>query len=204
MLSSHSAFRIPHSALPTASKPRDNPFRSERIDTLPYRPQGWTWDELLARLETLDRRAAVVGPHGSGKTTLLASLIPRLEARGFACRAHRLRRSDRNVPQDLLAGLTERHILVLDGADLLGRLAWRRVRRAARAAGGLIVACHRPNLLPTLVQCTTRVELLGALVRELHPDATPAVTGSLPALFEKHGGDLRAALRELYDARATR
>jgi hypothetical protein len=186
--------------MPAPNRPRDNPFRSERIDALPYRPQGWTWDELLTRLESLSNRAAVVGPHGSGKTALLALLIPRLEARGFACRAHRLRRSDRDVPQDMLSGLTERHILVLDGADLLGWLAWRRVRRAARGAGGLIVACHRPGLLPTLVECTTSGELLATLVRELHPGGVAGLADSLPALFRKHGGDLRAALRELYDA----
>jgi hypothetical protein len=189
--------------MPDPTRPRDNPFRSEQIDTLPYRPQGWTWEELVARLDSLDNRAAVVGPHGSGKTALVESLIPRLEARGFACRAHRLRRSDRDVPRDVLRGLTERHILVLDGADLLGRLAWRRVRRAAREAGGLVVACHRPGLLPTLVECTTSAELLAALVRELHPDGAPALADALPALFEKHSGDLRAALRELYDASAT-
>lgn len=181
-------------------RPRDNPFRSERIDALPYRPQGWTWDELLTRLESLGRRAAVVGPHGSGKTTLLESLIPRLEARGFACRVHRLRRGDHDVPQDLLRGRTERHILVLDGADLLVRPAWRRVRRAVDEAGGLVVACHRLGLLPTLVECTTSLELLTALVRDLYPDGAPALADSLPALFEKHSGDLRAALRELYDA----
>jgi len=195
--------RPSHSTLPAAAKPRENPFRSERIDALAYRPQGWTWDDLLGRLESLDRRAAVVGPHGSGKTTLLESLAPRIEARGFACRPHRLRRGERDVPRSLLAGLGERDILVVDGADLLGWLAWRRVRRAAREAGGLVIACHRTGLLPTLAECVPSVEMLTALVAELHPIATAALRDGLPALFAKHSGNVRAALRELYDLHAT-
>ena len=73
-------------------------------------------------------------------------------------------------------------------------------RRDRPQSGGLVIACHRPGLLPTLVECTTSVELLAALVRELYPDGAPVLADSLPGLYEKHSGDLRAALRELYDA----
>jgi len=201
MPSSHSAIRIPKSALPAAVRPRDNPFRSERIDALAYRPEGWTWEALLAQLEAMDFRAAVVGPHGSGKTTLLASLVPRLVARGFTCRACRLRRGERDVPPDLLVDAGRSDILIVDGADLLSRAAWRRVRRAALRAGGLVVACHREGLLPTLVECCPSLVTVGAVVDELNPGGVPR--DLLAALFDRHGGNVRSILRELYDLCAT-
>jgi hypothetical protein len=48
---------------------RDNPFAVRRVLKLRYRLSESGWDELLARLERLDHRAAIVGAEGSGKTT---------------------------------------------------------------------------------------------------------------------------------------
>ena len=81
-------------------------------------------------------------------------------------------------------------------------MAWRRVRRAARRAGGLVIACHREGYLPTLIECAPTPEVLASLVAELSPDAAEPLSASLPALFAKHGGNVRAALRELYDVHA--
>lgn len=174
---------------------RDNPFASGRVEKLRYRlPEGLTWDELLARLAALRYRAALVGPHGRGKTTLLEELAARLAARGFRVRTVTLRQEERRVDWRRFRGLGVDDLLFLDGAELLGRLAWLRARFLCRRAGGLIVTSHRPGLLPTLLECGTTPELLAELVREL--------TGAeleTAELFVRHGGNLRLVFWEMYD-----
>jgi hypothetical protein len=180
---------------------RDNPFRSERVLSLRYR-LGGNWDALLARFERLGRRAAVVGPHGSGKTTLLEDLAPRLREAGFTTRPLRL---DTETPRfepgfldRFFASLGPRDLILFDGAEQLGALAWHRFERRARAAAGLLVTQHRPGRLPTLVETSTTPELLETLVAQILGDAAE-LRPTLPALFERHQGNLRDALRELYD-----
>ena len=182
---------------------RDNPFRTERVLRARYRLASGTWDDLLGRLDALGRRAAIVGPHGSGKTTLLEDLAPRLRARGTAIRELRL---DAEAPQfapgaldRLVASLGPRDVILLDGAEQLGWIAWSRFERRARAAAGLVVTSHRPGLLPTLLETSTTPALLDGLVEEILGGLPAEIASITPALFEKHGGNLRDALRELYD-----
>lgn len=177
---------------------RDNPFASDRVLAVRYRlPGDWTWEGLLDRLAALGWRAAIVGPHGRGKTTLLEDLAPRLEARGFRVRMltlwdehPRLGAEDRAHLRDL----GPRDFLLLDGAEQLGPLSWLLLKRRCRGAGGLLVTSHRPGLLPTLLECDTSPELLAGIVRELGAEVPDP-----EALFARHGGNLRNALRELYD-----
>ena len=174
---------------------RDNPFASDRVESLRYRlPDGLTWEDLLQRLADLRFRAALVGPHGRGKTTLLEDLAPRLTNRGFRVRTVTLRQDERKVDWKQLRSLGPDDILFLDGAELLGRFAWLRVRFHCRQAGGLIVTSHRRGLLPTLLQCETTPELLAGLVRELTGEELQ--TGDL---FARHGGNLRLVFWEMYD-----
>ncbi|MFP4056252.1 MAG: hypothetical protein ACLF0G_05220 [Candidatus Brocadiia bacterium] len=189
-------------------KARHNPFRAQRLDALRFRPQGTTWPRLMDRLAALGMRGAVVGPDGSGKTALLEALAPRLEARGF--RVHRvgLDRQDRwpwrKVRRQLPRRLDRGDAVLLDGADLLPRLGWRALERRTRRAGGLVVAAHRPGLLPTLLECTTSPELLAELVAELAPADAPSLRPTVDRLYRQHGGNLRAALRGLYDLYAAK
>lgn len=174
---------------------RDNPFASDRVERLHYRlPEGLSWDRLLERLAALRWRAALVGPHGRGKTTLLEELAPRLTARGFRVWTITLRQDERGVDWKRLRGLGADDVFFLDGADLLGRFAWLRVRFSCRRAGGLIVTSHRPGLLPTLLECSTTPELLTELVRELTGEELETAE-----LFTRHGGNVRIAFWELYD-----
>jgi hypothetical protein len=174
---------------------RDNPFASDRVESLRYRlPEGLTWDQLLERLAALRFRAALVGPHGHGKTTLLEELAPRLTARGFQVRTVTLRQDERRVDWKRFRNLGADGILFLDGAELLGPLAWLRVRLSCRRAGGLIVTSHRPGLLPTFLECKTTPELLAGLVRELTGEEMET-----RELFARHGGNLRLVFWTLYD-----
>jgi hypothetical protein len=73
--------------------------------------------------------------------------------------------------------------------------------RRARRARGLVITSHRTGLLPTLVECETSVPLLRAILDDLHPEH---VGDSAEDLFTRHRGNVRDALRELYDVCASR
>lgn len=187
-------------------RPRDNPFASHRVEAVRYRLLGTSWEELLGRLERLGGCGALVGPEGAGKTTLLEELGRRLAARALRLRRATLQRGQRRFSRQqeaaLLGGLSRDDLLLVDGADQLGRLAWRRLRRRSRAAGGLLVTSHGKTLLPTLHRCATTPELLAEIVAELLGGAPPAADPE--DLFRRHRGNLREALWELYDLYAGR
>ncbi|HEX3527823.1 MAG TPA: hypothetical protein VH988_12230 [Thermoanaerobaculia bacterium] len=182
---------------------RDNPFAAQRLAAIPYRLSGPTWEELLDRLAALRCRAALVGPHGRGKTTLLEELARRLEGRGLRTRLVTLHEGDRRLSAaqrgTLFRGLTARDVLLVDGAEQLGRLAWLEVRTRSRAAGGLVITSHRPGLLPTLHECRTTPELLAGIVADLVGGEEAGRLPSAEELHVRHGGNVRDALRELYD-----
>ena len=91
--------------------------------------------------------------------------------------------------------------MCLDGAEQLGTVAWRRFRWQTRRAGGLIIATHTPGRLPTLIECTTSVGLLERIIHRLAPDGLDAESPAAE-LFARHRGNIRDALRELYDVYA--
>ena len=186
---------------------RENPFRTERVHRVRYRFVDGTWDGLMARLKELDYRAALVGPDGSGKTTLLEELAPRLAHVGFGARRLFLNDQKRSFPKvftdQFFATLDANDIILFDGADLMGRLAWLRFRRRARKAAGLVITSHRPGILPTLIDCSTTPELLGGIIVDLLGKDYDGRRERLPRrLLEKHEGNVRNALRELYDIHA--
>jgi hypothetical protein len=210
-------------------KARDNPFGATRVlaairYTDPARDHEADGDDrngavaLLPRLEALGYRAAIVGPHGSGKTTLLEDLEHVLANRKFRLTHVRLDTENPRLPRDwrfrfrfrlplrsrssaerLRLGAND--IVCLDGAEQLGPIAWMWFRWQARRAGGLIVTTHRSGRLPTLVNCTTNVTLLDRIISRLAPRRL-ATAPPAAELFTRHRGNLRNALRELYDVYA--
>lgn len=182
--------------------PHDNPFRVARIESLRFR--GDSTEDLLRRFEELGRRGALVGPHGSGKSTLLRELGAGIEAAGHRVKTLSLgeaRPATRARLGDWYADADPGVVLLLDGAEQLGRLAWGRVRRATRNAGGLLITTHRPGRLPTLNEHRTGPALLRSLVGELveEPALRAALEPVLAEVFANARGNLRVALRELYD-----
>jgi GTPase SAR1 family protein len=184
-----------HRAVP----PRENPFRVDCFERLAFEPPGSTWAELLARLERLGYRAAIVGPHGSGKTTLLDRLVPELRTRGFRVRRARLNDERPAPPASMLEHVETRDCVVLDGRERLGPLAWRRFAGRAERAGGLIVTAHRRGRLPVLVETGTSVELLRRLGRRLAGPTFDAVCPDPVTILDRHDGNLRAVWFELFD-----
>ena len=188
---------------PLTVRPADNPFASRRIDALAYRFSHGGVEETLDRLSRHGGRGCIVGPHGSGKTSLLEHLAERLEGRLVWVRLDTGRSNPLKTVRASLPGrLDQRHTILLDGAEQLGPLAWLRFHRRARHARTIVVTSHRPGRLPTIHECTTDPGLLTELVGELAPAAVETV--DLAELFERHDGNVRLCLRELYDRWAGR
>lgn len=184
-------------------KARENPFRTERVHRVGYRLVDMTWDELFARLEELNHRAAIVGPHGFGKTTLLETLGSKLRERGRRTHFVRLNESRPKLTRDELTALAEAiepaDILLVDGAEQMSRLSWMKFTRKTAHAEGVIVTVHRPGLFPTLYECRTSSETLRWLVAEITEGERALDAPTACDLHEKHDGNLRDVVRELYD-----
>jgi energy-coupling factor transporter ATP-binding protein EcfA2 len=186
-------------------RPADNPFASHRVEGLAYRYDEPGLAAICRRLEAIGGRGAIVGPKGSGKTTLLeelASAVPGEAVHmriGGGCR-HPWRTARAQLP----ARVAPDHAVLVDGAEQLGPLGWRLLLRATRPARIFIATLHKPGLLPTLIECRTDHALLGELVSELAPEDAPSLAPGLGELFQRHQGNIRSCLRELYDVYAGR
>ena len=179
---------------------RDNPFQSDRIERVRYRfPDRSSLELLLQRLKQLDYRGALVGPEGSGKTTLLEELHARIQNLGYCTWLIRARAGPAGVDLPLQFGKND--VLLIDSAERLSWLEWRRLKWASRSAGGLVITSHRPGLLPTLLECRTTPALFRGIVRELTSadDFNRLPPEHLGQLFAAHQGNIRGALRELYN-----
>lgn len=187
-------------------KARENPFKTDSVLGVRYRLRDRSWDDLFERLKKLNYRAAIVGPHGTGKTTLLEDMEPRLVALGFRVIHLRLDREtskfEREFLRELFATLSERDVLLFDGAEQMSRMRWQRFKIRSKRAAGLIITSHRRGMLPTLIECATSSELLREIIRELlGGEARRELPDKLHMnkLHTKHDGNLRDALREMYD-----
>jgi hypothetical protein len=182
---------------------RDNPFATAHVHRVRYQFDGLTWEQFMDRLTERNYRGAIVGPEGAGKSTLLEDLRPKLVERGFEPVPLRLTqespRFSRAALQNLEATLTQRHVVLLDGAEQMSRWAWWRFRRLTRHAGGLIITAHRSDLLPTVMACETTPQLLADIVGRLLGDEFAVSRKEVERLFVQHQGNIRGALRELYD-----
>jgi hypothetical protein len=168
-----------------------------------YRFLEGGWEEFLARLRDLEGRGAIVGPEGSGKTTLLEDLAALLERRERSVSLVMLSAKERGLSsrqrRSVLEAATRRSFLLVDGADALAPGAWRALLREGGRAGGFVVTTHAEGLLPTLWRTRTSPDLFAKTVQELTGAGPEAFGRPAEDLFRSHAGNLREALRELYD-----
>jgi hypothetical protein len=188
-------------------KAGDNPFAPERTEKLAYRlPGGVTWPALLERLKAQEYCGSIVGRHGTGKSTLLEQFIPHLKELGFEPQLVRLSTEssmrEKEALPAVLRRFTKPSFILLDGAEQLSTRHWLPVRSAASTAAGFLVTVHRVSRLPTLVECDTNPALLADLVQELGGEPLPPEQAT--ELMNRHFGNIRACLRELYELRGER
>jgi hypothetical protein len=164
------------------------------VDALRYRAPGFGWEDLEARLAAVGRRGAIVGPEGHGKTTLLLEWTERRRAAGEKVVFFRIAEKQRRLSADQRRRACSGGFVFVDSAEQLGWLGWRELLRLTQRASGLVVTTHRPGRLPTVFACRTSPRLLEELARELSGEEADGA-----GCWERHGGNVRLALRELYD-----
>ncbi len=178
---------------------RENPFSVERVQMIRYRPLTDAFDDILARLAAMNYRAALVGPEGAGKTTLLEDLQQALERQGERTRLVFVNDTS-PLDRQMLTQLRADEIVLLDGADALGPVQWFLLkRRALKHAAGLVITTHRAGRLPTLIHCATTPTLLGDIVGDLMPGTKTVDPTAFDELLQRHQGNIRNCLRDLYD-----
>jgi len=186
-------------------RPADNPFASHCIEGLTYRFNGLDLTALRQRLEEMGGHSAIVGPKGSGKTTLLEELASTLPGDPVHVRIESgCRHPWRSARDQLPRPVNPNHLVLVDGAEQLGPIGWRLLLWATRHARNFVATLHRPGRLPTLIECRPDHRLLCDLVEELTPVDAPTLMPELEGLFQRHGGNIRSCLRELYDVYAGR
>jgi hypothetical protein len=184
-------------------KARENPFASDprHRDDRYTCPDGGI-ETLIARLAALGYRAAIVGPHGCRQDDPARG--PRAGAAGARIPLSGPCVSPRTiaaVPADWPSHaslLGPRDIVCLDGCGAAVGNPVALVSLARTARGRLDRHVAREGRLPLLIECTTSADLLEGIVRRLSP-APAAGAPSSADLFRRHQGNLRDALRELYD-----
>ena len=180
-------------------RPRDNPFAVDRLHGLGFRGQA---PAALWKLALVRKRGALIGAEGAGKTTLLLEIADHVRALGLRPVWIQLRRDERVLSaeqRDALASLTGRDVVFVDGADLLPVLDRWWLSRRVHKATALLGTLHAPGWLPTLAKLTTSAALLDDLVCELTGHPLAALPIDRDAFYARHRGNLRAALRDLYD-----
>ncbi|MEW6076637.1 MAG: hypothetical protein AB1724_02365 [Thermodesulfobacteriota bacterium] len=189
-------------------KSRVNPFASRHIESLPYQFTALSLNAVMERLAAQRYRGAIIGPCGSGKTTLLETIGRRLEQTGFCCCYLYLKKENRPVytpwPKPLSGRDAANTAFLIDGTEQLSRPSWFGLYFRIRAAGAIVVTTHGKSLLPPLVHTRTSPALLHDLVRQLTGKAETISEPAIVDLYRRHQGDIRQALRELYDVWAAR
>lgn len=191
-------------------RPADNPFRVSQLQQLRFRAGPATSHALRSRLEQLQFRGEIVGPHGMGKSTLLRELAAHLQSNGFEIEWMQLTQDSPKPPPEawrqirraaIKGALRSERIFLIDGAELLSW--WRRwiLRTASGSLRGLVVTTHHPLWLPPLIELAPSADRLEALVAELiePPESVVKWQRLARKLFDQHAGNSHVIFGELYD-----
>lgn len=178
---------------------RLNPFRTERIHSLPFLPHPKTEHTLLQKLQQTQHRGVIVGRTGSGKSTLLHQIRRQYESDGIPVCSIKLDREHRDLPPDLMQSLGNQPdptILCIDGAEQLHTVAWKRLMRKVESLGGCIVTSLHPLPLNTIFQTEPHADVLTEILNTLYEGPIPETSAEL---LKAYDGDIRQVLRALYD-----
>jgi hypothetical protein len=180
---------------------RGNPFAPGRLRrVLGFDPAlaGTTWEALESRWRELGCRAAVTGHRGSGKTSLLDAWAERLDPpplRLFFNDRHReLDPADRAA----LASCAGK-VLLIDGENHLSWFRRRELRRASRAAGGVLVARHGRGGWPELIRLRSDPAQAAILLERAAPEWAGRFLPEVEFRWKSCRGNLRELLLGCYD-----
>ena len=139
---------------------------------------------------------------------LLEDLEPALCALGFRIKNLRLDDEKRSFAKafitDFFANLTAQDFILFDGAEQMTAIDWQLFKFRSKKAGGLLITAHKKGLLPTLKECATSPELLEGIISDLLGSELPESHSPTVELFHRHRGNIRVALREMYDVYAAK
>lgn len=190
---------------------RKNPLCIDKVTNLPFRFPTGNWKSEMLRLEHMGYRASIVGLQGSGKSTLLSELNLRLQRKGVAAHflfipnlgtwSRGLHREKRFNPSaevaDAIHASLQGKVVLVDGIERINFFLKRRLLKKT-IGHSLVVVQHKKSKLPTWIHCETNQALMKQLLEELGLNQTEILAAAHDA-FEKNGGNIRMALRELYD-----
>ena len=180
---------------------RENPLAVNRTSSIAFRFAQHDWKFQLERLRALNFRAAIVGSQGSGKSTLLAELPERLNeasVQNHFVFLPQLRDQHQPMLREAITLSEQGHVLLVDGIERLSFFQRRDLIKRTRNSAGLIVTQHHTGKLPTWIKTETTPELMTAVLVDLKLDQ-PEILAAGEIAFAKHHGNIRNALRDLYD-----
>ena len=180
---------------------RENPFAPGRLRrVLGYDPAlaGTTWQALESRWRELGCRAAVTGHRGSGKTSLLEAWAGRFDEPPLRLFFNDLHPDLDAADREVLASCTGK-VLLIDGENHLSWFRRRELRRAARAAGGVLVARHGRGAWPELIRLRSDPEQARILLERAAPEWSGRFSAEAEVRWQKCGGNLRELMFGCYD-----
>ncbi len=191
---------------PGGPPPAENPFSSRHVRpgaTPFFFLPGQSAAGLIDLLRARGWRGEIVGPHGSGKSSLVASLLPAIRDAGRQPLLIELHDGQRRLPVDLRreAALHDGLVVIVDGYEQLSFWSRVQLKRFCRRRGlGLLVTSHEPVGLPPLFRTNPTPALARQIVEFLLEGRPPLIDSEeIAQRFERHRGDLRELLFELYD-----
>ena len=179
----------------------DNPFAVHRTEAISYRFENGDWDSFVATLESSGNRGALVGRQGSGKTTLMLELNERLLKEGRSTQYWFVPREPEEIRHEWkmkLASAEADAVFLVDGIERMSLLGREHLFWKTKRFGGLVVTVHRPCRLRTLIRCRTSPLLLRQILETLDYEG-PEFDAMAVELWRQHQGNIRDALRQLYD-----
>jgi hypothetical protein len=177
-----------------------NPFSTRfiRPDQLPYLdlPEN-TPSEVWARIRQAGFVGQIVGPHGAGKTAMLHQIVDLMNTDGINSAWQTIRPGMRVIP----AGLSRETVTCLEGAELLPKWnLWRILWRVRRGSRVIFTTHHALTKVPIVATLQPGLDVAQLIVKRLLVGREWVINeDDVQATYEKHGGNLREMLLDLYD-----
>ena len=174
------------------------------------------FQDFSAAFRGFNYQSQIIGGHGTGKTTFLIAFVQFLEKQGYIVNHFTLHDRQRTLSREfwvhqnvLVAQYQERAsekplIAAIDGYEQLSLAQKIRLRLSCRKGKcGLLITTHNPAWrLPVLLRTEPTFETLQYIIGHLfqdQPDLEPPDETLCRSLFERHQGNIRDVLFDLYD-----